>query len=165
MTHAEDAEHAWQAYTQAITPVAEHVKRQLLVANARHGLYTGPQLDAAVEIMLDAVLPYTDELVLARIERDDALEAQRLRDAEPPPPPAPPAPFLITMEPDDLRGWLRTCEAPMLSAGLAALDDLQRQAVVNQLTTWARMDGNRADVLELLTAWDPRPDALPVGVQ
>lgn len=151
MTYADDAEKAWQGYTLAISPVSEHVKRQLLTANARHGLYTGPQLDAAVDIMLQSVLDFTDELVLARMERDDALEAQRLRDQEPPPEPAPAAPFLITMEPDDLRGWLRTCEAPMLQAGLEALDDLQRTAVVNQLSAWVRQDGNRADILELLT--------------
>lgn len=153
--HAQQAEDHWQGYTLAIVPVTEHVKRQLLVANARHGLYTGPQLDAAVDIMLGAVLDFTDELVLARMERDDALEAQRLRDLEPAPEPAAPAPFLVTMEPEDLRGWLRTCEAPMLQAGLEQLDDLQRTAVVNQLTSWARADGNRAEILEVLTAYVP----------
>jgi hypothetical protein len=152
VTHADDAEKAWQGYTLAISRVVEAVKGQLIVSNARHGLYTGPQLDAAVDVMLGEVLNWTDELVLARMERDDALEAQRLRDLEPAPPPAPPAPFLITMEPEDLRGWLRTCEAPMLQAGLEALDDLQRTAVVNQLTSWARADGNRAEILEVLTA-------------
>lgn len=153
--HAQQAEDHWQGYTLAISPVTEHIKRQLLISNARHGLYTGPQLDAAVEVMLEAVLPFTDELVLARMERDDALNAQALRDAEPQPDPEPPAPFLITMEPEDLRGWLKTCDPPMLQAGLAALDDLQRTAVQNQLMAWARSDGNRAEILEVLGDREP----------
>lgn len=164
MTHAETAERAWQGYTLAISRVSEAVKGQLIVSNARHGLYTGPQLDAAVDVMLNAVLDFTDELVLARMERDDALEAQKLRDEEPIPEPVQ-APFLITMEPDDLRGWLRTCDPGMLRAGLSQVDALQRTAVVNQLTSWARADGNRAEILEVLIDTEPRPDALPVNVQ
>lgn len=168
-----NADDAWAEHEQALVDARTDLRAQFEKRKAATGMNMGPQFDAAVDVAITTLVGYPDEIMEAARARTRALAHQQERDdigaAIPVAPPVP-TPKLEQGDPTAIRAWLQYASGEEVIDALNEIDNGDARIMwADTMLTWARQDGNTAEVINILRAADPKtevevpkPDEVPV---